>query len=122
MPHFDRHKMNTAPYPAVVYTMGEDTSNPLDEREELVEIVIAEFMCDIQQNSHTMERNNIKAEYSVYVPFDSATGIINVCRGHKFRAEQNGVHVVGTVAGVFPSQLDGYTLYVKVNTEKTSED
>lgn len=123
MPYFDRHKLNNAPYPAVVYYMGEDTTKPLDEREENVEIVVAEFMCDIQQNSHTMERNNIKAEYSVYVPIDSATAVVNVRRGHLFRAEQNGVHIVGSVAGVFPSQLDGVTMYIKVNSEdKSSEE
>jgi len=86
-----------------------DVSVPLNERESSEELVLT-TVCDIQEASHSMSRDFIEASYAVYFPFD---GIVLVRRSDLFRGEMYGMDIIGTVIGVFPSQLGGCKVYIK---------
>lgn len=111
MAYIDRDELKDYPFSGVFYKSDVDTSLPLDEQVEQ-EIVIAEVVCDIQEDANFRATATAKAVYAVYVPFDSDTDVVPVQRGNMFRGYQYGLLVAGKVIGVFPSQLgtfDNYT-------------
>lgn len=98
------------PFTGSFYRQSEvDSAVPLNERESDDELVFV-TSCDIQEASHTMSRDFIEASYAIYFPFD---GIVLVKRGDLFRGEMYGMDIIGTVIGVFPSQLGGCKVYIK---------
>lgn len=111
MAYIDRDELQDYPFTGVFYKSEYDDSLPLDEQVE-TEVVIAEVVCDIQEESNFRATATAKAVYGVYVPFDSETGVVPVQPGNMFRGSQYGLIVAGKVIGVFPSQLgtfDNYT-------------
>lgn len=87
-----------------------DASKPLDEREER-EVAIYATECDIQESQKT-DSGGIKASFEIYFPFDKAEGI-RITRGDYFRGEMYGMAVNGVVIGLFPTQMDKCTAYIR---------
>lgn len=115
MKHYiDRDEVEEYPLIGTFYTTTIDRSLPLEQQVE-TEVVILSTYCDITEASHSRVGDFIKAVYSIFVPFDKENETIRVQRGQMFRANQYGVLIEGKVEGVFPSQLNGFTVYVQAN-------
>lgn len=113
MAYIDRKEPREYPYEGVFSRRGTiDYTKPLEERTEDAEPYLT-TMCDIMESSHPMSGLLATANYAVYFPVDEA-GSVSVKRGDLFDADFRGVNVSGEVIGVFPSQLDGCTVYIKV--------
>lgn len=111
MAYIDKDELQDYPFRGTFYKSVIDRSLPLTQQVETEE-VIAEVVCDIQEESNFRATATAKAVYGVYVPFDSDTDVVPVQRGNMFRGSQYGLTVAGKVIGVFPSQLgtfDNYT-------------
>lgn len=111
MAYIDRDELQDYPFTGTFYKSEINTDLDLDQQVEK-EVVIAEVVCDIQEESNFRSTVTAKAVYGVYVPFDSEEGVVPVQRGNMFRGYQYGMLVSGVVIGVFPSQLgtfDNYT-------------
>lgn len=111
MAYIDRDELQDYPFTGTFYKSVIDKTKPLSQQVE-EEVVIAEVVCDIQEESNFRATATAKAVYGVYVPFDSETDVVPVQRGNMFRGHQYGLLVAGKVIGVFPSQLgtfDNYT-------------
>lgn len=108
----DDDELQDYPYNGVFYTTEIDRTKPLDEQEE-EEVVILECKCDITESSHAASNGYLKSSYTVYVPFCKKCDSIIVNRGNLFRAWQDGILIKGKVEGVFPSQLGGFTCYIR---------
>lgn len=106
----DREELKDYPFKGVFYKSEVDKSLPPSQQVHK-EVIICEVQCDIQQYSDARVGTNVRAEYSVYVPFDSDTEEIPVQRGNMFRGHQYGLLVAGRVNGVFPSQLGTFQNY-----------
>lgn len=116
MAYIDREELQNYPFDGEFYRMTKDTSLPLTEQ-VTTEVTICQVKCDIQEDSNYRVSSTTKAVYSVYVPFDSETGVVPVKRGDMFRGTQYGLTIAGKVIGVFPSQLGTFENYTE-----TSED
>lgn len=111
MAYIDRGELQDYPFTGTFYKSEIGRTKPLTEQVES-EVIIAEVVCDIQEESNFRATATAKAVYGVYVPFDSDTDVVPVQRGNMFRGYQYGLLVAGKVIGVFPSQLgtfDNYT-------------
>lgn len=111
MAFIDRDELQDYPFRGTFYKSVIDKTKSLSQQTE-EEVIIAEVVCDIQEESNFRATATAKAVYGVYVPFDSDTDIVPVQRGNMFRGSQYGLLVAGKVIGVFPSQLgtfDNYT-------------
>lgn len=106
------NSMSDYPYFCQFYRIGVDDSKPLDEQFE-EKIIVFETECDITESSHSWSRNFIWAKYAVYFPYDKERDVIEVRLGDLFEADINGLIVNGKVVGVFPTQLNGVTVYVQ---------
>lgn len=112
MAYIDRDEPHEYPYQGVFKRKSIDTSVPLNQRtDEPVEILSTE--CDIMESSHPMSGILATADYAVYFPVSDSESV-EIKRGDTFEADFRGVNVKGNVIGVFPSQLDGCTAYIKV--------
>lgn len=114
MAYIDRDELQDYPFTGTFYKSVIDKTNPLTQQVE-EEVVIAEVVCDIQEESNFRATATAKAVYGVYVPFDSETDEVPVQRGHMFRGYQYGLLVAGKVIGVFPSQLGTFENYTERN-------
>jgi hypothetical protein len=79
----------------------------------VTEEVVAEVVCDIQEDANFRATQTSKAVYGVYVPFDGDEDFVPVQRGMMFRGYQYGLLVAGKVIGVFPSQLGTFENYTE---------
>jgi len=112
MAYIDRDELQDYPFTGTFYTSESDDDKPLTEQEE-ERVVIAEVVCDIQEDSNARVSNTARAVYDVYVPFDSETDVVPVQRGNMFEGYQYGLLVAGRVIGVFPSQLGTFDNYAE---------
>lgn len=112
MAYIDRDELQDYPFVGTFYKSEIDRTKPLSQQVE-EEVVIAEVVCDIQEESNFRATATAKAVYGVYVPFDSDTDIVPVQRGNMFRGFQYGLLVSGKVIGVFPSQLGTFENYTE---------
>lgn len=108
----DRNKPQLYPYEGQFYRITIDESKPLNQQVE-EKIVVFVTKCDITESSHSWSTNFIWAKYAIYFPYDRDVDTIAVRMGDLFEANVNGLIVNGKVVGVFPSQLDGVTVYIQ---------
>lgn len=104
--------MSDYPYVCQFYRIEIDDTKPLDEQFE-EKIIVFETECDITESSHSWSRNFIWAKYAVYFPYNKDKDKIKVRLGDLFEANIHGLVVNGKVVGVFPTQLNGVTVYVQ---------
>ena len=116
MAYIDRNELQDYPFTGTFYKSEIDRTLPLSQQVEH-EVVIADVVCDIQEDANFRATATAKAVYAVYVPFDSDTTEIPVQRGHMFRGHQYGLLVAGKVIGVFPSQLGTFENYTERNSD-----
>ena len=110
MAYIDRDELQDYPFTGTFYRAVKDTSSllaPVTER------VVAEVVCDIQEDANLRATQTSKAVYGVYVPFDGDEDVVPVQRGMMFRGYQYGLLVAGKVIGVFPSQLGTFENYTE---------
>lgn len=110
MAYIDRDELQDYPFTGTFYRAVKDTSSllaPVTER------VVAEVVCDIQEDANFRATQTSKAVYGVYVPFDGDEDVVPVQRGMMFRGYQYGLLVAGKVIGVFPSQLGTFENYTE---------
>jgi hypothetical protein len=98
------------PFTGTFYRAVKDTSSLLAP---VTEEVVAEVVCDIQEDANFRATQTSKAVYGVYVPFDGDEDVVPVQRGMMFRGYQYGLLVAGKVIGVFPSQLGTFENYTE---------
>lgn len=109
--YINRNTPQEYPFTGTFYTTAVDESLPLIEQvENRVDILTTE--CDITEASHSYSSNFISAKYAVYLPFDIEDDI-PIYTGLNFEANMYGVNVNGKVIGIFPSQLEGVTVYIE---------
>lgn len=102
MAHIDMNELQEYPFTGEFYKSTIDTTKPLTDRKE-VKVVIAQVVCDIQEDKNSRVNATAKTTYEVYVPFDGDEIPVEV--GHMFSGTQYGLLVAGKVIGVFPSQV-----------------
>ena len=110
MAYIDRDELQDYPFTGTFDRAVKDTSSllaPVTER------VVAEVVCDIQEDANFRATQTSKAVYGVYVPFDGDEDVVPVQRGMMFRGYQYGLLVAGKVIGVFPSQLGTFENYTE---------
>ena len=110
MAYIDRDELQDYPFEGTFYKAVKDTSSLLNP---VTEEIVAEVVCDIQEESNFRATQASKAVYGVYVPFDSEDDVVPVQRGMMFRGYQYGLLVSGKVIGVFPSQLGTFENYTE---------
>jgi len=110
MAYIDRGELQDYPFTGTFYRAVKDTSSLLAP---VTEEVVAEVVCDIQEDANFRATQTSKAVYGVYVPFDGDEDIVPVQRGMMFRGYQYGLLVAGKVIGVFPSQLGTFENYTE---------
>ena len=110
MAYIDRDELQDYPFTGTFYRAVKDTSSLLNP---VTEEIVAEVVCDIQEDSNARVSATARAVYDVYVPFDSDTDVVPVQRGNMFRGYQYGLLVAGKVIGVFPSQLGTFENYTE---------
>lgn len=110
MAYIDRDELQDYPFTGTFYRAVKDTSSLLAP---VTEEVVAEVVCDIQEDANFRATQTSKAVYGVYVPFDGDEDVVPVQRGMMFRGYQYGLLVAGRVIGVFPSQLGTFENYTE---------
>lgn len=110
MAYIDRDELQDYPFTGTFYRAVKDTSSLLAP---VTEEVVAEVVCDIQEDANFRATQTSKAVYGVYVPFDGDDDVVPVQRGMMFRGYQYGLLVSGKVIGVFPSQLGTFENYTE---------
>ena len=110
MAYIDRDELQDYPFTGTFYRAVNDTSSLLAP---VTEEVVAEVVCDIQEDANFRATQTSKAVYGVYVPFDGDEDVVPVQRGMMFRGYQYGLLVAGKVIGVFPSQLGTFENYTE---------
>ena len=110
MAYIDRDELKDYPFTGTFYRAVKDTSSLLAP---VTEKVVAEVVCDIQEDANFRATQTSKAVYGVYVPFDGDEDVVPVQRGMMFRGYQYGLLVAGKVIGVFPSQLGTFENYTE---------
>ena len=110
MAYIDRDELHDYPFTGTFYRAVKDTSSLLAP---VTEEVVAEVVCDIQEDANYRATQTSKAVYGVYVPFDGDEDVVPVQRGMMFRGYQYGLLVAGKVIGVFPSQLGTFENYTE---------
>lgn len=113
MAYIDKDELQDFPFTGVFYTSEKDTSLPLSQQ-VATEKIIAEVVCDIQEDANFRATQSSKAVFGIYVPFDSDADTVPVQRGMMFRGYQYGLLVQGKVIGVFPSQLGPFENYTEM--------
>lgn len=114
MAYIDRQLLQDYPYNGKFYRIIDtnDSDLPLDEQVD-EKILVFDTVCDITESSHSWSRNFIWAKYAIYFPYDREKDEIKVKLGDLFEGTVNGLFINGKVVGVFPSQLNGITVYVQ---------
>lgn len=112
MTYIDRNALQDYPHYAYFYRIEVDESKPLDQQVAERRIIF-QTECDIIESSHSWSRNFIWAKYAVYFPFDPEWDTLKIKMGDMFEADLYGMKVDGKVVGVFPSQLEGVTVYIQ---------
>lgn len=112
MAYIDHNNIQAYPYEGEFYRMTIDRTKPPSQQVEKKEVILT-TACDIVEASHSVSSSFIAAKFVVYVPFDKDTQVINVKNGDMFVANVYGMIVNGKVVGVFPSQLNGITIYIQ---------
>jgi len=110
----DRNEIEEYPFNGTFYTTEQSASDDGDPLKDTTsEVILLNTECDIQEASKGMSGDAIISYFNIYYPFDKTSGI-NITRGAKFRSVDYGMQVEGTVEGIFPSQLGGCSVYIKV--------
>ena len=112
MAYIDHDELQDSPFTGTFYRGEIDKTLPLSQQVEQL-VVIADVVCDIQEESNFRATATAKAVYGIYVPFDGDAGEVPVQRGNMFRGYQYGLLVSGRVIGVFPSQLGTFENYTE---------
>lgn len=114
--YIDRHRNKKEyPYQGTFYTNGEpQDSEDGDLFGETVteEKIILETECDVAEAQGAFASGAITASYDVYYPLEDGK-TINIDRGYMFRANVNGLNIVGMVVSVGHSELGGVHVYIK---------
>ena len=113
--YIDRRR-NISPYPfkGTFYTKGTSMGgDDLFDEPTTEETILLEIDCDITETSRAFAAGAITASYDVYFPFDFVSGTLNINRGVMFKADMNGVEIIGTVISIGTSQLGGVHVYIK---------
>lgn len=76
------------------------------------EKVVLRKKCDVTETQRAFASGAITASYDVYYPLEDGE-TINIDRGYMFRANVNGLNIVGMVVSVGHSQLGGVHAYIK---------
>ena len=110
----DRNEIEEYPFNGTFYTTEQTASDDGDPLKDTTsEVTLLNTECDIQEASKNISGDSIISYYNIYYPFDKTNGI-NIKRGTKFRSVDYGMEVEGTVVGIYPSQLGGCSVYIKV--------
>lgn len=112
--YIDHNDIDQYPYYGTFYRGGVDEDLPLDEQVEENKVIF-ETKCDITESSHNNNSNFIYSSYTIYFPFDKECDDISVKNGDLFVGNMYGLQINGIVIGVFPTQLNGCTVYIKDN-------
>lgn len=112
-----RRNKNEYPYQGTFYIKGEpsvgnDGDLFGDEAGNAEDIIVLEKECDITESNKAFSGGAITASYDVYFPLENG-GTVNVQRGQMFKADVNGISVIGMVISVGHSQLGGVHAYIK---------
>ncbi|MBO7684819.1 MAG: hypothetical protein J6Y20_04630 [Lachnospiraceae bacterium] len=111
MAHVSRRRVVDYPYFGQFFEKAEpDLTVPLDQR-EIVERLVWETKCDIQEVSKAANPVLI-ATFSVFMPFDPNEDI-PIRRGMSFSGKMGNIDVSGMVTNVVLSQVGGLVAYVK---------
>lgn len=111
MAYTKRMSVKEYPYCGTFSHIVEDTTLPLDQREQ-AEVEVYATECDIQEVSKAMNPALI-ATFSVFFPYDIHSSDCPVQRGMQFKGNMCGIEVKGIVTNVVASQLNGIVAYVK---------
>ena len=76
------------------------------------ENVVLRKKCDVTETSRAFSAGAITASYDVYFSLEPGEEI-NIDRGYMFRANVNGLNVVGMVVSIGHSNLGGVHAYIK---------
>lgn len=76
------------------------------------ETIVLKKKCDVTEKQGVFSSGAITASYDVYYPLEPDEKI-NIDRGYMFRANVNGVDIVGMVVSVGYSALGGVHAYIK---------
>ena len=112
-----RRNKNEYPYQGTFYIKGEpavgDDGDLFGGEAGLSEdTIILETECDVTETSRAFAAGAITASYDVYFPISKGE-TITVERGQMFKADVNGINVIGMVISVGHSQLGGVHAYLK---------
>lgn len=114
--YIDRHRNKKEyPYQGTFYIKG-DPQVPEDgdlfSETVTEEEIILETECDVTETQRAFASGAITASYDVYYPLEDGE-TINIDRGYMFRANVNGLNIVGMVVSVGHSELGGVHAYIK---------
>lgn len=104
MAYIDRDELQDYPFTGTFYRAVKNTSSLLNP---VTEEIVAEVVCDIQEDANSLAGATAKARYEVYVPLDDGADV-PVQPGHMFRGTMYGLLVAGKVIGVFTSQVGSF--------------
>ena len=112
-----RQNKNEYPYQGTFYIKGEPTTG--DDGDLFCEdaglsedTIILETECDVTETSRAFSAGAITASYDVYFQISNGEKV-TIQRGQMFKADVNGINVIGMVISVGHSQLGGVHAYIK---------
>lgn len=114
--YIDRHiNAREYPYQGTFYIKGEPQvpeDGDLFGETVMEEKIILETKCDVTETQRAFSSGAITASYDVYYPLEDGE-MINIDRGYMFRANVDGLNIVGMVVSVGHSELGGVHAYIK---------
>lgn len=112
MAYIDYNELQEYPFFGEFYRITIDRTLPPSQQIEEKEVILT-TVCDVTESAHSVSSNFISAKFVVHMPFDKNNQVINIKNGDMFVANVYGMTVNGKVVGVFPSQLNGITIYIQ---------
>ena len=117
MAYIDRKVLKDEyPYFGTFYIKGEekagDDGDLFNNTTVTEDEIVLETKCDITETSRAFAAGAITASYDVYYPLDEI-GEIVIDRGQMFKANVNGLNILGMVISVGHSNLGGVHAYIK---------
>ena len=114
--YIDRHiNKEEYPYQGEFYIKGEpqqpEDGNLFGET-FMEENVVLRKKCDVNERQGVFSSGAVTASYDVFYPLEEGE-TINIDRGYMFRANVNGLNIVGMVVSVGHSELGGVHAYIK---------
>lgn len=112
-----RRNKNEYPYQGTFYikgepSVGDDGDLFGDGAGSVEDVIVLETKCDVTETNRAFASGAITASYDVYFPISKGE-TITVERGQMFKADVNGINVIGMVISVGHSQLGGVHAYIK---------